>query len=139
MVYCISSSKPCALLLKYKVRKVLLKIGGSQYMMYPIAIFILAGLCEIGGGYLIWLWLRDAQSPLLGMLGGILLITYGVIATFQVFPTFSRVYAAYGGVFIVMSIIWGYVFDKQMPDKYDVIGGIVCIIGVLIMLLPDRG
>lgn len=51
MVYCISSSKPCALLLKYKVRKVLLKIGGSQYMMYPIAIFILAGLCEIGGGY----------------------------------------------------------------------------------------
>lgn len=45
----------------------------------------------------------------------------------------------YGGVFIVMSIIWGYVFDKQMPDKYDVIGGIVCIIGVLIMLLPDRG
>ena len=139
MVYWISSSKPCALLLKYKVRKVLLKIGGSQYMMYPIAIFILAGLCEIGGGYLIWLWLRDAQSPLLGMLGGILLITYGVIATFQVFPTFSRVYAAYGGVFIVMSIIWGYVFDKQMPDKYDVIGGIVCIIGVLIMLLPDRG
>lgn len=63
-------------------------------MMYPIAIFILAGLCEIGGGYLIWLWLRDAQSPLLGMLGGILLITYGIIATFQVFPTFSRVYAA---------------------------------------------
>ncbi|WP_412518077.1 YnfA family protein [Staphylococcus simulans] len=108
-------------------------------MMYPIAIFILAGLCEIGGGYLIWLWLRDTQSPLFGVLGGILLITYGVIATFQVFPTFSRVYAAYGGVFIVMSIIWGYVFDKQMPDKYDVIGGVVCIIGVLIMLLPDRG
>lgn len=107
-------------------------------MVYPILIFILAGLCEIGGGYLIWLWLRTAQSPLLGLLGGILLISYGIVATFQVFPMFSRVYTAYGGVFIVMSILWGYVFDKQTPDKYDVLGAIVCIIGVLIMLLPDR-
>ena len=107
-------------------------------MIYPILIFILAGLCEIGGGYLIWLWFIASQSPLFGLLGGILLISYGIVATFQVFPTFSRVYAAYGGVFIVMSILWGYVFDKQTPDKYDVLGAIVCIIGVLIMLLPDR-
>ncbi len=52
-------------------------------MLYPIFIFILAGLCEIGGGYLIWLWLREGQSSLVGLIGGAILMLYGVIATFQ--------------------------------------------------------
>ncbi|MCG3402441.1 YnfA family protein [Staphylococcus massiliensis] len=108
-------------------------------MIYPIAVFILAGLCEISGGYLIWLWLREEQSMLFGLGGGILLILYGVVATMQVYPTFGRVYAAYGGVFIVMSLIWGFVVDKEVPDKFDVIGAVVCIVGVLIMVLPHRG
>ncbi|CAC6622597.1 membrane protein [Staphylococcus aureus] len=55
-------------------------------MLYPIFIFILAGLCEIGGGYLIWLWLREGQSSLVGLIGGAILMLYGVIATFQSFP-----------------------------------------------------
>lgn len=76
--------------------------------LYPTAIFILAGLCEIGGGYLIWLWLRNDQSAWLGLFGGLLLMAYGVVATFQSFPTFGRVYAAYGGVFIVLSLLWAY-------------------------------
>lgn len=101
-------------------------------------IFILAGLCEIGGGYLIWLWLREGQSSLVGLIGGAILMLYGVIATFQSFPSFGRVYAAYGGVFIIMSLIFAMVVDKQMPDKYDVIGAIICIVGVLVMLLPSR-
>lgn len=54
-------------------------------------IFILAGLAEIGGGYLIWQWLREDKSAYLGLLGGIALILYGVIATWQAFPTFGRV------------------------------------------------
>ena len=62
----------------------------------------------------------------------------GVIATFQSFPTFGRVYAAYGGVFIVMSLIWAYIVDKQAPDKYDLIGACICIIGVCVMILPSR-
>lgn len=107
-------------------------------MIYPIVIFILAGLCEIGGGYLIWQWLREGQSAWLGLIGGLIMMLYGVIAAFQSFPTFGRVYAAYGGVFIVMSLIWAFVVDKQMPDKYDVLGAIICIIGVLVMLLPSR-
>ncbi|WP_410538289.1 YnfA family protein [Staphylococcus aureus] len=107
-------------------------------MLYPIFIFILAGLCEIGGGYLIWLWLREGQSSLVGLIGGAILMLYGVIATFQSFPSFGRVYAAYGGVFIIMSLIFAMVVDKQMPDKYDVIGAIFCIVGVLVMLLPSR-
>lgn len=107
-------------------------------MLYSVFIFVLSGLCEIGGGYLIWLWLREGQPSWLGGIGGLALVLYGVIATFQVFPSFGRVYAAYGGVFIVMSIIWSFIFDKQIPDKYDVLGAAVCIIGVLIMILPNR-
>ena len=62
-------------------------------MMYSFLIFILAGVCEIGGGYLIWLWLREGQPSWLGVIGGLILILYGVIATLQTFPTFGRVYA----------------------------------------------
>ena len=60
------------------------------------------------------------------------------MATFQAFPTFGRVYAAYGGVFIIMSLLWAFVIDKQTPDKYDIIGALICMIGVLVMLLPSR-
>jgi small multidrug resistance family-3 protein len=69
-----------------------------------ILYFILAGLCEIGGGYLIWLWLREGKGIELGLIGGIILILYGIVATFQP-ANFGRVYAAYGGVFIAMAII----------------------------------
>lgn len=62
-------------------------------------LFLLAGIAEIGGGYLIWQWLREDKSTYLGLFGGIALVLYGIIATFQAFPTFGRVYAAYGGVF----------------------------------------
>lgn len=105
-------------------------------MIQAIFIFLLAGIAEIGGGYLIWKWLRDGESGWLGLLGGIALALYGVIATWQVFPNFGRVYAAYGGVFIVMSLFWGWWIDKKAPDTYDWVGGAVCIVGVVIMLLP---
>jgi small multidrug resistance family-3 protein len=72
--------------------------------------FFLAGLCEIGGGYLVWLWLRDAMSWMLGALGGFVLFLYGVVPTFQP-SNFHRIYAAYGGVFIVMALIWGWIFE----------------------------
>jgi small multidrug resistance family-3 protein len=60
-----------------------------------IGLFVLAGLCEIGGGYLIWQWLREGKSVWLGLIGGIVLVLYGIIPTLQpaVF-SFGRVYAA---------------------------------------------
>lgn len=104
--------------------------------MRAILLFALAGLAEIGGGYLIWLWLREGYSSLLGLAGGLALVLYGVIATWQVYPDFGRVYAAYGGVFIVMSVLWGWGIDKKVPDLYDVLGGAICLVGVAVMLLP---
>jgi small multidrug resistance family-3 protein len=70
-----------------------------------IGLFILAGVCEIGGGYLVCLWLRKGKGFFLGLLGGLVLFICGVLPTFQ--PAgFGRVYAAYGGVFVALSILW---------------------------------
>jgi small multidrug resistance family-3 protein len=69
-------------------------------MMGSIVLFLLAGVAEIGGGYLIWLWLKESKPVGYGVIGGIILILYGVIPTFQSYPSFGRVYAAYGRVFI---------------------------------------
>ncbi|MFY3791337.1 YnfA family protein [Ureibacillus sp. MALMAid1270] len=106
--------------------------------MKAIVLFVLAGIAEIGGGYLIWQWLREDKSALLGLLGGIALVLYGIIATWQVFPSFGRVYAAYGGVFIVLSVLWGWGIDKKTPDIYDWIGATICLVGVSVMLLAPR-
>jgi small multidrug resistance family-3 protein len=69
--------------------------------------FLLAGLCEIGGGYLVWLWLRENKSLWFAIVGATVLILYGITPTLQ--PAhLGRVYAAYGGIFIVFAI-------KQSP------------------------
>ncbi|PFW97466.1 hypothetical protein COL32_04315 [Bacillus pseudomycoides] len=105
-------------------------------MFKAAVIFILAGLAEIGGGYLIWKWIREGGSIWFGLMGGIILCLYGVIATFQVFSSFGRVYAAYGGVFILMSLLWGWMADKKTPDLFDWAGAAVCLVGVFIILWP---
>lgn len=73
-----------------------------------------------------------------GIGGGVALALYGVIATFQAFPSFGRVYAAYGGVFIILSVLWGWGIDKKAPDMYDWIGATICLVGVGVMLLAPR-
>ena len=99
--------------------------------------FILAGFCEIGGGYLVWLWLREGKSLWFAFMGAIILVIYGVIPTLQP-ANFGRVYAAYGGVFIALSILWGWQVDKIAPDKFDIIGGFVALIGVGIIMYWPR-
>jgi len=102
-----------------------------------LALFFLAALFEIGGGYLVWLWLRENKGAVFGLLGGLTLAVYGVIPTFQ--PAhFGRVYAAYGGIFIVSSLIWGALIDKKNPDKYEIIGALIALAGVLIMFYMPR-
>ena len=99
--------------------------------------FFLAGLCEIGGGYLVWLWLRGGRSAWFGLLGAGVLVLYGVVPTFQP-ANFGRVYAAYGGVFVVMSIFWGWKIDQVRPDRFDLIGGFIALLGVVIIMYWPR-
>jgi small multidrug resistance family-3 protein len=117
----------------------LIDTSKRKKVVYSIFFFLLAGLCEIGGGYLVWLWLRADMSWILGVIGGFILFMYGIIPTFQ--PTyFHRIYATYGGIFIVMALLWGFVFEKEVPDIFDIIGAVVAIIGIIIIFYaPRRG
>jgi small multidrug resistance family-3 protein len=102
-----------------------------------VVLFIVAGLCEIGGGYLVWLWLREHRSVTLGVAGAVLLVLYGVLPTLQ--PAhFGRVYAAYGGVFVALSLLWGWWIDGNRPDVPDVVGGLMCLAGVGLMMYWPR-
>ncbi len=108
-------------------------------MLTSIGLFVLAGLCEIGGGYLVWLWLREGRSALLAVLGrGAILFVYGVVPTLQPAP-FGRVYAAYGGVFVVLSLLWGALVARELPDRFDLTGGLLCLAGVAVMMYTPRG
>ena len=103
-----------------------------------LLLFVIAGLCEIGGGYLVWLWLREGKSIWAALAGAVVLILYGIMPTLQ--PAhFGRVYAAYGGVFVVMSILWGWKVDNIAPDRYDLIGGLICLTGVSVIMYWPRG
>lgn len=100
--------------------------------------FVLAGFFEIGGGYLVWLWLREGKPIWYALIGAIVLAFYGVVPTLQ--PAhFGRVYAAYGGVFIVLSILWGWKIDAVVPDRFDIIGGMIALLGVGIIMYWPRG
>lgn len=108
-----------------------------MYVIKAIVIFIIAGLCEIGGGYLVWLWLKENKPWWFGAIGAVILVLYGVVATLQP-ANFGRVYAAYGGVFIVLAILWGWKVDGFVPDKFDIIGGIISIIGMGVIMFAPR-
>ncbi|MDR3715350.1 MAG: YnfA family protein [Puia sp.] len=102
-----------------------------------LMIFLLAGICEIGGGYLVWLWLKEDKPLWYGISGGIILAIYGVVATLQT-ANFGRVYATYGGIFIVLSLLWAWKVDNFKPDRYDILGALVALIGVFIIFYAPR-
>jgi small multidrug resistance family-3 protein len=102
-----------------------------------VGLFLLAALAEIGGGYLVWLWIRQKKKIIFGIVGGIILFTYGIIPTLQP-SNFGRVYAAYGGFFIISSILWGMMVDKKRPDKFEIIGSMVAVLGAVIIFYGPR-
>jgi len=107
-------------------------------VIQSIFFFVLAGLCEIGGGYLVWLALREGKSIWLAVIGVAILGLYGAVPTLQ--PThFGRAYAAYGGVFVALSILWGWLVDQISPDKFDLLGGWIVLLGVLVIMYAPRG
>lgn len=107
-------------------------------ILKSLSLFIVAGLCEIGGGYLMWLSIRGNKPIGYAIAGAVVLVLYGIVATFQT-QNFARVYATYGGFFIVMSLLWAYQFDNYSPDKYDIIGASVALLGVCIIYYAPRG
>jgi small multidrug resistance family-3 protein len=103
-----------------------------------IALFALAAALEIGGAWLVWQGLRDHRGWLWVGAGMVALGLYGLVATWQPEGEFGRILAAYGGVFIVGSLFWAAVADGYRPDRFDVAGALVCLIGVGVIMYAPR-
>ena len=103
-----------------------------------IALFIVAAVAEIGGAYLMWQAIKEDRGLLFGLAGAVALAGYGAVAALQPDANFGRVLAAYGGVFIIGSLLWGMAFDGFRPDRFDVAGATVCLVGVAMIMYAPR-
>jgi small multidrug resistance family-3 protein len=103
-----------------------------------ILLFVLAAIAEIGGAWLIWQGVREHRGWLSIGTGVVALGVYGFVATLQPDANFGRILAAYGGVFVAGSLAWGMVADGFRPDRYDVIGALICLVGVAVIMYSPR-
>lgn len=102
-------------------------------IVLSIVLFIVAGFLEVGGGYLMWKGLKEKKQPYLFVpVGAIVLVLYGIVPTFQPTNNFGRVFAVYGGFFIVLSYLWGYFVDGAAIDIGDYVGAAIALAGVCI-------
>ena len=104
-----------------------------------LLLFVLAALTEIGGAWLVWQGVREHRGWVwMGAgIGGLGL--YGFVATLQPDAHFGRILAAYGGVFVAGSLAWGMAVDGYRPDRFDVAGARVCLVGVAVIMYAPRG
>ncbi|OBI10211.1 hypothetical protein AWC18_14825 [Mycolicibacter nonchromogenicus] len=107
-------------------------------VMRSVALFVLAAIAEIGGAWLVWQGVREQRGLLWAGAGVIALGLYGFVATLQPEAQFGRILAAYGGVFVAGSLAWGMAFDGFRPDRADVLGALICLIGVGVIMYWPR-
>jgi small multidrug resistance family-3 protein len=103
-----------------------------------VALFCAAASAEIGGAYLIWTGLRAGKGPAAVAAGAVALVIYGLLAAQQPSNDFGRVLAAYGGVFVIGSMLWAVAFDGFKPDRFDLVGAIVCLMGIGVIMYAPR-
>jgi small multidrug resistance family-3 protein len=103
-----------------------------------VALFVLAALAEIGGAWLVWQGVREHRGLVWVGAGVLALGAYGFVATLQPDPHFGRILAAYGGVFVAGSLLWGVVLDGFHPDRYDIVGAAICLAGVAVIMYAPR-
>ncbi|MGH4014137.1 MAG: YnfA family protein [Pseudonocardiaceae bacterium] len=102
-------------------------------------LFVVAALAEIGGAWLVWQGVREHRGLIWIGAGVLALGLYGFVATLQPDPHFGRILAAYGGIFVAGSLAWGVVLDGFRPDRYDIAGAIICLLGVVVIMYAPRG
>ena len=107
--------------------------------MKALWVYPLAALCEIGGCFAFWAWLKLDRSPVWLVPGLASLIAFAWLLTLVPSEAAGRAFAAYGGVYICASLAWMAVVEKSPPDRWDLIGGAVCLAGAGIILFAPRG
>lgn len=104
-----------------------------------ILLFLAAAVAEIGGAWLVWQGLREHRGlPWIGT-GVLVLGGYGMLMTLQPEAHFGRIMAAYGGVFVAGALVWGIAVDRFRPDRWDVLGAAICLLGVAVIMYAPRG
>lgn len=109
-----------------------------MHIARSILFFVTAGLLELGGAWLIWMWVRGGRSVWLAVAGAAVLAAYGLMHTLQP-ATYGRVQAGYSGVFVAMALLWGWQVERVRPDKFDVIGAAIILLGVGVIMYWPRG
>ena len=107
-------------------------------LLRSVGLFVLAAVAEIGGAWLVWQGVREHRGWVWVGAGIVALGAYGFVATLQEDAHFGRILAAYGGVFVAGSLAWGMAMDGFKPDRYDVIGALVCLAGVGVIMYAPR-
>ncbi|TDW76366.1 YnfA family protein [Kribbella pratensis] len=107
-------------------------------VLRSILLFVLAAIAEIGGAWLIWQGWREHRGIVWIAAGIVALGAYGFVATFQPDPNFGRILAAYGGIFVAGSLTWGVLVDRFKPDRYDLAGAAICLVGVAVIMYAPR-
>ncbi|MGW3896324.1 YnfA family protein [Micromonospora profundi] len=108
-------------------------------VLRSLVLFALAALAEIGGAWLVWQGWREQRGLWWIVAGVVALGCYGFVATFQPDANFGRILAAYGGVFVAGSLGWAMVVDGFRPDRWDVTGAVLCLLGVAVIMYAPRG
>lgn len=103
-----------------------------------LALFVVAAVAEIGGAWLVWQAVREHRGVAFAVAGVAALGAYGFVATAQTENNFGRVLAAYGGIFVAGSLAWGVAVDGFRPDRFDIAGAVVCLVGVVLIMYGPR-
>lgn len=110
-----------------------------MFVTRTIVLFAVAALFEVGGAYLVWLGLKEEKGLLAAGLGVIALGVYAVVQTLQPETNFGRLFAAYGGVFVTGSLLWGVTVEGFRPDRWDLAGVAIVLAGVGLIMFGPRG
>lgn len=106
--------------------------------MRSVAYFGAAAFFEIAGCFSFWAWLRGARPGWLAVPGIVSLVLFAWCLTRVDAAYAGRAYAAYGGIYIALSLAWLRCVEKVTPDRWDLIGSAICIGGALVILLGPR-
>lgn len=106
--------------------------------MKSLIIFLLSAFFEIAGCYSFWKYFKLNHSKLWLIPGTVSLILFAFFLTKVEVEFAGRAYAIYGGIYIVSSLLWLYFIERVIPDRWDIIGSLVCLIGISIILLMPR-